>query len=234
MVLIEELCKSFSGQKVIDRLSLEINPGEITALIGKNGAGKSTLIRLLAGILKADSGTIDFCGSNKVSILMGGDINLYSNLSGKEIIYFFGQMQGIKESQIDEQIEYLDDFLNFKNFYNKKAFTYSRGMRQKIAFAVCLINNPDILLLDEPSTGLDLEAANDVIEFIKFLKQQRKTIIIATHNIYEICDLSDNIAVLNYGKIVIHDRTDNIFANCDKEEKNDLIMKLMNAGKNDE
>ncbi len=227
VITIKNLNKQFFHHKIIEDLNLNIGFGEITALVGKNGAGKSTLIRLISGILNADSGSISTCGSEKISALMGGDVNLYSNLSGKEIIFFFGQMQGVSKENITKQIDSLNTFLDFKKFYNNKIYTYSRGMRQKIAFAVCLINNPEILLLDEPSTGLDIEAANDVIELIKYLKKEKKTIIIATHNIYEICDLSDSVAVLNYGKIVLHEETDKIFKNCDSKSKNNLLLQLM-------
>ncbi len=232
MIIIKNLNKSFSGHKVIDNLNLDISSGEITALVGKNGAGKSTLIRLISGILKPNSGSISACETGKISVLMGGDVNLYSNLSGREIILFFGQMQGVTKEMIERQIDYMNTFLNFKKFYNNKIYTYSRGMRQKIAFAICLINNPEILLLDEPSTGLDIETANDVIELIKYLKREKKTIIIATHNIYEICDLSDNVAVLNCGKIVLHEKTDKIFKNCNNENKSSLLLQLMNLGEN--
>lgn len=234
MVIIKNLNKTFSDYKVIDDLNLNIISGEITALVGKNGAGKSTLIRLISGILKPDKGSISACKSEKISVLMGGDVNLYSNLSGREIILFFGQMQGVSKEEIEQQIDYMNSFLDFKRFYNNKIYTYSRGMRQKIAFAVCLINNPKILLLDEPSTGLDIETANDVIELIKYLKKEKKTIIIATHNIYEIFDLSDSVAVLNCGKIVLHEKTDIIFKNCNSENKNSLLLQLMNLGETDE
>lgn len=229
MIKIENLQKSFKGNKVIDNLSLEINSGEITALVGKNGAGKSTLIRLISGIYKPDSGKIYIDGSSEkdIGVLLGGDVSLYSNLTAFEIIDFFSKLHHIDSKTLNIRIDELDKILSFKSFLNKKAKTLSRGMRQKIALTISIIHNPGILLLDEPSTGLDLEAANDVINFLKFLKQKEKTILIATHNIYEISDLSDCIAFMNGGKIQGKVETEAFFKSREEVDKSKLIIDAM-------
>ena len=230
MVEILNLSKSFSKNKVIDELNLNIETGKITALVGKNGAGKSTLIRLISGILKPDGGEIRLEKNKGIGTLMGGDIALNNYLSGKEIITFYGQINNLSRSVIEKRIDELDETLHFKSFYGRRSFQYSRGMRQKIAFANCLISNPDLLLLDEPSTGLDLETANDVIEFIKFLKSKNKSILVATHNIFEISDLSDNIAVLKNGKTLECFLTADFFKNCKSNEKSKCLMSVLNQG----
>ncbi len=228
MVEILNLSKSFSKNKVIDKLNLNIETGKITALVGKNGAGKSTLIRLISGILKPDGGEIRIEKNAGIGTLMGGDIALNNYLSGKEIITFYGQINNLSRSAIEKRIDELDETLHFKSFYCRRSFQYSRGMRQKIAFANCLISNPDLLLLDEPSTGLDLETANDVIEFIKFLKSKNKSILVATHNIFEISDLSDNIAILKDGKTAECFLTADFFKNSKSDEKSKCLMSALN------
>ncbi|MGN0547074.1 MAG: ABC transporter ATP-binding protein [Acutalibacteraceae bacterium] len=228
MINIENLTKKFSDNLVIDNLNFNLDSGEITALIGKNGAGKSTLIRLISGLLKADSGTIKTTDGAKTGVLLGGDTCLYGNLSANEIIHFFGKLHGIDSDTIAFRIEQLNEILNFKSFIDKKACTFSRGMKQKIALAVSIIHDPDILLLDEPSTGMDLETANDVIDFIKYLKSENKTILIATHNIFEISDLSDSIAFLNNGKIQQKIITKDFFENYPNSEKSAHIIQAMN------
>lgn len=228
MITVTDLSKSFAGNNVINHLNLEIDSGEITALVGKNGAGKSTLVRLISGLLKVDGGDIKIEGNADVGVLLGGDISLYGSLTAYEIIKFFGAVRGLDSESIDSTIDELDKTLNFKSFLNKRCNTFSRGMRQKIGFVISIIHNPDVLLLDEPSTGLDIEASNDVIDFIHYLKQTGKTILIATHNIFEISDLSDSIAFLNGGKIKQKVKTGNFFNGCPIGGKNELLIRAMN------
>lgn len=224
MINIIGLTKGFAGNLVINDLNLSISSGEITALVGKNGSGKSTLIRLISGLLKPDAGQIIINNDAKTGVLLGGDISLYGNLTAYEIIRYFGRLHSIDSSYIDERIDSLDRILKFKSFINKRAHTFSRGMRQKIGLALSIIHDPDILLLDEPSTGLDIETSNDVIDFIKYLKSQGKTILIATHNIFEISDLSDSIAFLSNGKIQQKIDTASFFENCPHDEKSRFLI----------
>mgnify|MGYP004647108833 FL=1 len=231
MIDIINLTKTFNGHPILNNLNLTIESGEITALVGKNGAGKSTLIRSISGLLKPDSGEIQIKNNSQIGILMGGEVNLYRNLTAYEIIHYFGSLHGMKKKDINKKMAELDEVLNFKNFINQKYYTFSRGMNQKVAFIISLIHNPDILLLDEPSTGLDLEASNDVINFIKYLKTQNKTILIATHNIFEISDLSDNIAFLSNGNIQQKISTSLFFKNCPPDRKNDYIIKELDGRK---
>lgn len=231
MIKLEKISKSFSTNPVLDELDLCIRDGEITALVGKNGAGKSTLIRIVTGLLKADSGHILMDANTSIGTLLGGDVNLYGNLTALENIFFFANLHNMSTAIIRSRIDELDAVLNFSDFLDKKAFLLSRGMRQKIAFAISIIHDPSVLLLDEPSTGLDIETANDVIEFIRFLKSQNKTILIATHNIFEIADLSDQLAFLIDGKIQVQVKTSLFFDNCKSEEKSSILVDMIREGK---
>lgn len=230
MIDIVNLNKRFANQIVINNLNLSIDSGEITALVGQNGAGKSTLIRLLSGLYKPDSGNIIMDKNTKVGVLLGGDVSLYKNLTGFEIIQYFGKLHHLNNNDINERINSLNDVLNFKDFIHKPANTFSRGMKQKIGLAISIIHNPDVLFLDEPSTGMDIEASNDVINFIKYLKTQNKTILIATHNIFEISDLSDKIAFISNGKIQKKVSTKNFFDECPHNEKNAYLISAMKGG----
>lgn len=209
---------------IINRLNLTVSDGEITALVGKNGAGKSTLIRLIAGLLRPDSGQVKINCNEKIGVLLGGDINFYRNLTAYEIIYFFGRLRGLDDSYIEKRINDLNQILNIKDFANKRAYTFSRGMTQKVGLSLTVLHNPDILLLDEPSTGMDIESSNNVIEFIRYLKSEKKTILIATHNIFEISDLSDNIAFLSNGQIQQKINTNLFFQNCPNDEKSKRLI----------
>lgn len=227
MIRINNLSKKFGNKIVLDNLNLKITDGEITALVGTNGAGKSTLIRIISGLYRADSGSITMEDNAKIGVLLGGDVNLYKKLTGYEIIKYFGKLHGLSDASIQKQTDNLDSILHFGKFINKPSETFSRGMKQKTALVISIIHDPDILLLDEPSTGLDIEAANDVINFMKYLKEKNKTILIATHNIFEISDLSDNIAFINHGKITKLTETKEFFKNCHQSEKSSLLTAEM-------
>ncbi len=229
MIEICNMTKMYHGskRKVLDNLNLLIEDGQIVSLIGRNGAGKSTLIRIVAGIISADSGCIRKRNEDSIGVMLGGDMHLYQSLTGYEIISFFGKLRGLEQNEIDKRIEELDIILHLKKFYKMPAYTYSRGMRQKIGLLISIIHDPNIILMDEPSTGLDLEASNDVIEFIKFLRDRNRTILIATHNIFEISDLSDLIAPLNDGKIQKLVDTQKLFEKCDTDEKIKKILQLL-------
>ncbi len=227
MIRINNLTKCFSNEKIINNLNLEINDGEIMALVGKNGAGKTTLIRLISGLLKCDSGEILLNSNKNIGVLLGGNIQLFDNLTGFETIHFFGRLNGVPKDLINKRINDLNDILKFKSFINKKTGILSRGMKQKIGLAISIIHNPDIVLLDEPSTGLDIEACNDIITFIKYLKSRNKTILIATHNMFEISDLSDTIAFLCGGRITKKVSTQYIFKNCSNDMKIERLIEEM-------
>lgn len=227
MIQILNVNKKYKKNSVLKGLNLELRENEITALVGKNGSGKTTLIRILAGVLKADSGKIINDCNDKVGILLGGDINLYDYLSVYETIMFFGRINGMSKKEINRRIDEIDEVLEIKSFIRKKANELSRGMKQKVALSICTIADPDVLLLDEPSTGLDIEACTDVIKFLRHEKEKKKTVLIATHNIFEISDLSDRIAFLKNGKIDVNVKTDEFFANCFGSEKGKLLAREM-------
>lgn len=224
MIEIKNISKSFKDNTVIDNLSLTVKSSHITALVGKNGSGKTTLMRLISGLLKPDCGTI-FCDNKDLGILIGGDVHLYENLSGYENLEYFALLHNMSKKDFYSRYYELTEILKFNDFINERTSLYSRGMKQKIAFASAIIHNPSTILLDEPSTGLDILTASDVINFIKYCKDERKTILISTHNISEIADLSDTIAILSNKKIISQSSCKDFFADCNKEEK---LIKLRN------
>lgn len=224
MIEINNISKSLKNNTVIQNLSLTVNSSQITALIGKNGSGKTTLMRLISGLLKPDSGNIN-CNTKNIGVLIGGDVNLYENLTGYENLKYFAELHNMSKKEFSARCDELAEILKFNDFINERSGIYSRGMKQKIAFASAIIHNPDTILLDEPSTGLDILTAFDVINFIKYCKSKNKTILISTHNITEITDLSDNIAILSNKQVIAHCSIKDFFADYNNEEK---INKLKN------
>ncbi len=226
MINIKNVSKSFNGELIINNLSLEIPDGKITCLVGKNGSGKTTLIRLISGIYKPTSGAIAV-SDNHIGVLLGGDVRLYDKLTGFENLKYFADLRNVSQKDFKKRCEFLSEKLNFKSFMHKRAEYYSRGMKQKIIFAISVIHNPSLILLDEPSTGLDITAACDVVNFINFCKESGKTVLISTHSFSEISDLSDRIAIIKNGTIVSCMETKDFFHSSDYNEKLNRLVKAM-------
>ncbi|MEK6951601.1 MAG: ABC transporter ATP-binding protein [Nanoarchaeota archaeon] len=192
----------YSTIKAIDNLSLNLKKGQIFSLLGPNGAGKTTLLKLVSGLLKPTSGSIIINNStieeNKQNIgLMLGNSMLYHRLTGHNNLKFFAKLYQVKNYQ--ERIKELANFFNLTKWLNNYVETYSNGMMSKLALARAIIHDPEILLLDEPTLGLDPIASNYVRNKIKELN---KTTILTTHYLEEAKKLATRIAILDNGRII--------------------------------
>lgn len=212
MIELFNLSKRFGNLNAVHSLSFTVRKGEIFGLIGENGAGKTTTLRMLATMLSPTSGTAVLSGYDivkepekvrgKVGILFGGESGLYDRLTVAENIRYFGELNDISIDEINERTKMLADTFGMNDFLHKRAGKLSKGMRQKAAFARAIIHNPDILLLDEPTTGLDVSAIREVQNFILEQKRQGKTVLFSSHTMSEIEKLCDRIAVIHKGKLV--------------------------------
>jgi len=193
----------------INHLNLEIKKGEIFGLIGPNGAGKTTLLKTLSTLILPDEGTAIINGfnvvkepnmiKNQVSLLAGEFVrSLYWRLNGRQNLRFFANLRNIwnPESKIDELV----DMFSLKKFENELVMKYSTGMKHKLALAVGLLNDPPVIFLDEPLTGIDPATAFEIKNLIR-TKFKDKTIIWTTHNLYEMEEMCDRIALIKDGKI---------------------------------
>lgn len=217
MLKVSEIDKSFPQKKgmVLSNITFSINKGEAVALVGENGAGKTTLIRILSLILRPDKGFFSLNNikfdeapgyiKSKTGTLFSGDGSLYDRLSARENIQYYAQLNGIHITEYDKMLEMLTDELSLSNFLNDRVSTFSRGMKQRTAIARTLITDPDFIILDEPSTGLDIIATESVKKIITRLKDSGKTVLFSSHNTDEIFSCADRIIVIHKGKI-----------NCDK------------------
>lgn len=211
MITITNVTKSFDKMTVVNDISFNVKSGQITGLIGSNGSGKSTTMRMIATLLKQDCGQIivndidtirhPHKARREMGILLGGDIALYERLTARENIIYFSALQGIDMQVAEKRLNDLSKLLDMQEYLDRKTIGFSRGMRQKVAFARAIIHSPSIILLDEPSTGLDINSIRDVQNFILYCKSQEKTILISTHNSHEIDKLCDNLVFIENGKI---------------------------------
>lgn len=195
MIELNKVSKIFNGKKIINDVSFEVNTGNVTALIGANGAGKSSIIRLISTIYRQDMGDIRIDGVStldepekirkKMGVLFGGDVYLYDLLTATENIMYFAMLQGVEKGVAQKRIDQLVEVFHMEDYIDRKVEKFSRGMKQKVAFTRALIHDPCILLLDEPSTGLDIEAIATVRSFIRNCKEKGITVLLSTHNINE-------------------------------------------------
>ncbi len=206
VISISNLVKAYGSERALDGLNLEVQPGEVHGFLGPNGAGKSTTIRILLGILKHDSGTVRLLGRDPWSESMSlhhrlayvpGDVELWPNLTGGEAIDLFTRLRGgVNKKKRDELID------RFDLDPRKKGRTYSKGNRQKVALISALASDVELLLLDEPTAGLDplMEAVfQDCIREAKF---EGKTVLLSSHILAQVEVLADRISILRHGKIV--------------------------------
>lgn len=204
MIQTEDLTKRFGDILAVDRLTLSVEAGEVFGFLGPNGAGKTTTIRLLTALIAPTSGHAKVVGCKvgqedgkirrQVGILTESP-GLYDRLSAERNLDFFARLYEVDD--VDGQIERYLRMLGLWDRRHEEAGTFSRGMRQKLAVARALLHEPQVLFLDEPTTGLDPEAARLVRDFIGGLKREGRTIFICTHNLDEADRLCDRIAIIN-------------------------------------
>ena len=210
MIKIESLTKSFGRIKALDDLNLEIKRGELLGIIGPNGAGKTTAIRMACCILKPDFGDIKINGLSihddpiKIKSMIGylpEEPNLYERFKAKDLLKYFAELYGVPKNNIDGRIDELLELVGMTERKNDRINTFSKGLRQRISVARALVHDPDIIILDEPTMGLDPATANSIRDFVRNLKG-RKTMILCTHYMAEADSLCDRVAILNKGKII--------------------------------
>lgn len=215
MIQVQNLSKSFGTQKVLDDISFSIGTGEIVAFLGNNGAGKSTTMKIINGYLAPDSGSVQVCGLDvathpqethkKIGYLPEHN-PIYPDMYVKEYLMFIAgvyQLGKASKSRVDEIIEKT----GLTREYRKRIGTLSKGYRQRVGLAQALIPNPEVLILDEPTTGLDPNQIIGVRDLIKELGQE-KTVMLSTHIMQEVSAICDRVIILNKGKIAVDDKED--------------------------
>lgn len=189
-------------------VSLRCDKGQVLGLLGPNGAGKTTTLRLLSTALQPDSGSIVIGDVDVVSNpvearkkigFLSGSTGLYGRLTGRENIAYFGRLNNMSESAINQKIDEIADQLDMHSFLDRRSENFSTGMKQKTSIARAVVHSPEVVVLDEPTTGLDIMAAKTVIDFIRDLKQKGVPVIFSTHHLDEVTELCDHVTVIDHG-----------------------------------
>lgn len=213
MLQIEGLRKAFKKNQVLNNVSFCVNQGEIVCLLGNNGAGKTTIINCILKMMKADKGKIFFNGKDinllrngvyfsKISALLESSCNVYDYLTGWQNIEYFAGLMKLNDNYCKKAEKYIKDF-DLSDYINEPVGTYSRGMQQKLALTVALVSSPELLLLDEPTLGLDIKSKLSVISILnKIVKEERIGVVLTTHQMDVVQKLNSRILLLKNGEIV--------------------------------
>ncbi|WP_333861341.1 lantibiotic protection ABC transporter ATP-binding protein [Clostridium sp.] len=195
------LCKNFKGQRAVNNVSLKIKENSIYGLLGPNGAGKSTILKMITGMLRASSGEILFQGhrwsrndlKNMGALIEGAP--LYGNLTARENLKVRTIVLGLSDKRIDEVLEIVD----LKDTGKKRAGQFSMGMKQRLGIAIALLNNPKLLILDEPTNGLDPFGIQELRKLIKSFPKQGITVILSSHILSEVEQIVNEIGIISGG-----------------------------------
>jgi len=226
MIQLVDVTKLYDDTIVVDCLNLQIDPGEIIGMIGHNGAGKSTTLKMIAGLVEPTSGHVQVMGYDmqKESIKVKGRIgylpeesSLYEAMTARQYLLFFSELYQMPRRKAEQRIDQLLDSLGLVE-KNKLTGEFSKGMKRKTAIARTLLHNPELLILDEPSSGLDPLTSFFIINYLKTLKREGKTILLSAHNLFHVETICDRVGIIKNGKLLIFDTMDVIRSRLGKRE----------------
>lgn len=219
MVEVKSLCKKYGDFVALDNLDFSIEDGEVFGFVGPNGAGKTTTMRIMAGLIQPDSGRITIAGTDalkndrRLKSLIGympDFFGVYDNLKVIEYMEFYASIYGITGSKADKLCRKLLELVDLEDKSEFFVDELSRGMKQRLCLARCLVHDPKLLILDEPASGLDPRARLEIQKILKRLKERKKTIIISSHILQELSELCTSVGVIDRGKMLVKGKVDDI------------------------
>lgn len=228
---LNQLQKSFGSQKVLNGVTLDLKAGQILGLIGPSGAGKSTLIKTMLGMEKADAGSALVLNAQMPQRQILGEIGymaqsdaLYEALSGLENLRFFGQMKGMKKTDLELAIKHVAEIVNLTEHLSKPVSGYSGGMKRRLSLAIALLGNPKVLILDEPTVGIDPSLRRKIWQEMAHLKAQGVGILVTTHVMDE-AELCDQVGLLLGGHMLALDTPSQLKENFQVDTMEEVFLK---------
>jgi len=219
MLDIRHLRKSFGPLVAVDDVSFCLKRGELVGLLGPNGAGKTTTVSMIAGLVTPEKGEVLVDGQRlsgdtdpkKRQIgLVPQDLALYDELSARANLRFFGALYGLKGPALDRAIASALELVGLADRIKDRVATYSGGMKRRLNLAAGLLHDPDVLLLDEPTVGVDPQSRNAIFENLELLKSRGKALLYTTHYMEEVERLADRIVVMDHGRVIAEDTLDGL------------------------
>ena len=224
VISLRNLTKKFGDFTAVSNFSLDVKRGEIISLLGPNGAGKTTNMKMISRLLLPTEGEVwirengdlqRLTAQNKDALLdqigfLIENPTFYDHMTPKQILSYFAKLKGYPKKKIPERIEEVLSWVKLSDWIDKKIGTFSKGMKQKLGIVSAMVHDPDILVLDEPQTGLDPKARREVRSLLMDLKHEGKTIFLSSHLLYEVSEISDRIGIINDGKLIAFDTIQNL------------------------
>jgi sodium transport system ATP-binding protein len=241
LIDVQGLTKRFHDKKRgeilgADKVSFQARAGQVFGLLGRNGAGKTTTLRLLSTILQPDEGTAKLNGCDLVDNPAGvrrsigfhtSETKLYDRLTGRESLVFYGRLQGMSDAAARERAEELGREFNLTEFIDTRVAKLSGGQKQRISLARVVVHRPPILILDEPTVGLDIMAAREVVLFVKRARAGGQCVVLSTHVMSEVEKLCDEVAIIEKGRVLAHGTLAELKAQHGEEDIEEVFFKLV-------
>jgi sodium transport system ATP-binding protein len=241
MIEVQNLSKRFHDKKrgeirAVDSVSFRCLPGQIYGLLGANGAGKTTTLRMLATILEPTDGTAVVCGYDVVEQpekvrahvgFLSTATALYPRLTARELVQYFGRLNGIEESTLRQRVDSIFDRLDMNGFRDRRCDKLSTGMKQKTSIARTLVHDPPVMIFDEPTLGLDIMTARTITEFIRECRDRGKTVIFSTHIMSEVEKLCDVIGIIQNGKLLAEGTLAQLREKYQEQDLEEIFVKVV-------
>ncbi|HEY1468072.1 MAG TPA: ATP-binding cassette domain-containing protein [Candidatus Acidoferrum sp.] len=241
MIETRGLTKVFRDKKrgeirAVDNVSFVSKPGQIYGLLGANGAGKTTTLRMLATILEPTDGTAIVCGHDVVDDpqkvranvgFLSAATALYPRLTAQEMVEYFGRLNGLDNSTLKRRVDDIFNRLDMNSFRDRRCDKLSTGMKQKTSIARTLVHDPQVMIFDEPTIGLDIMTARTIIGFIRECRERGKTVIFSTHVMSEVEKLCDTIGIIQSGKLLAEGSLDELRARFNETDLEEIFVKIV-------
>jgi len=217
---VQHLTKSFGARKVVDDVSFSVRQGQTIGLLGPNGAGKSTIVNIICGLLQADSGHVRLsgqemsAGNNQAKQKLGlvpQDLALFEDLSARENLKIFGALYGLSGNQLQVRCDAVLELVSLSDRAKDKPATFSGGMKRRLNIAAALLHEPELLILDEPTVGVDPQSRNAIFDALEVLKSQGRSLIYTSHYMEEVERLADHIVIVDHGKLIANESPADLF-----------------------
>ncbi len=234
-VSIEGLTKEYGDVRAVDDLTLEISKAEVFGLLGPNGSGKTTTVNCITGILKPTKGAIRVEGfdvqtqGQKAREVMGvspQETAVYTSLTGKENVQLFGALCSVPKASLDSRTDYVMEKVGLMDDAGRRVGKYSGGMKRRVSIAMALVTDPKVVLLDEPTVGMDPQSRRAVWDFVLELRDKGKTILITTHYMEEAEELCDRVGIIDHGRLIALGPPADLRAEHGAKNLEDLFIQL--------
>lgn len=236
IIQLKGLTKCYGSQKAVDNLSLDIYKGEIFGLLGPNGAGKTTTILMMLGLTDPTNGSAFVCGynstNNPISVkrkvgYMPDTLGFYDNMTALENLMYIARLNGLAEKEIRKRTVEILETVGLSTALNKKTGTFSRGMKQRLGLADVLIKQPDVIILDEPTLGIDPSGVREFLTLIKRLsKEQDLTVLLSSHHLHHVQQVCDRVGIFVKGKLLAQGNIDTLSGNLFNSEGHVVSVSL--------